>query len=66
MPSGTLNTILEGERKRLVNFIRSLRQSLDVLNDDPLMLEDEVQFATPGGEPSNGYRAGLQSEEQET
>src|SRR6266567_4802472 len=49
--------IIECERIRLVNFLRSLRQTLDVLNDDPLMVEDEVQIVTPGGKPTNGYRA---------
>ncbi len=49
--------IIECERKRLVGFLRSLRQTLDVLNDDPLMVEDEVQVATPDGKPTNGYRS---------
>jgi len=57
--------IIECERKRLVTFLRSLRQTLDVLNDDPLMVEDEVQVATPDGKPSNGYRASSQDGEQE-
>ncbi len=57
--------IIECERKRLVSFLRSLRQTLDVLNDDPLMVEDEVQVATPDGESSNGYRASSQDEGQE-
>ncbi len=48
--------IIEWERKRLVNFLRSLRQTLDVLNDDPLMVEDEVQVATQDGKPTNGYQ----------
>lgn len=58
--------IIECERKRLVDFMRSLRQTLGVLNDDPLMVEDEVQVATPDGKPTNGYRASSQGEEQET
>lgn len=49
--------ISECERKRLVNFLRSLRQTLDILNDDPLMVEDEVQVATPDEEPTNGHRS---------
>ena len=49
--------IVEWERKRLVNFLRSLRQTLDILNDDPLMVEDEVQVTTPDGKPTNGYRS---------
>ncbi len=58
--------IIECERKRLVTFLRSLRQTLDVLNDDPLMVEDEVQVATPDGKPTNGYRESSQDEKQET
>ncbi len=55
--------IIECERKRLVDFLRSLRQTLGVLNDDPLMVEAEVQVATPDGKPTNGYRADSQGEE---
>jgi hypothetical protein len=48
--------IIECERIRLVNFLRSLRQTLDILNDDPLMVEDVIQIVTPGGKPTNGYK----------
>jgi hypothetical protein len=49
--------IVECERKRLVDFIKSLRQALDVLNDDPLLVEGEWQVTTPEGKPTNGYHS---------
>ena len=38
-----IGTIIEAERRRLVNFLKSLRQSLDILNEDPLMITGEWQ-----------------------
>jgi hypothetical protein len=48
--------IIEAERKRLVDFLKSLRQTLDVLNDDPLMIDGEWQVVTPTNEhPSSSH-----------
>jgi len=49
--------VIECERKRLVSFLKSLRQTLAALNVDPLVVEDGVQMTTPDGKPTNGYRA---------
>ena len=45
------SVIIEAERKRLVDFLKSLRQTLDMLSDDPLMIEGEWQVVTP----ANGH-----------
>jgi hypothetical protein len=56
--------IIESERKRLVSFMKSLRQTLHVLNDDPLMVEDEIQVVTSETKATNGNRANTGDEEQ--
>ncbi len=51
--------IIEAERKRLVDFLKSLRQTLDMLNDDPLIVEGEWQVVTP----TNGHQASSQDQQ---
>lgn len=41
--------VLEEERKRLVSFMRSLRQTIEVLQDDPLMVNSQWQVITANG-----------------
>src|SRR6266568_4760094 len=55
--------IIEAERKRLVDFLKSLRQTLDILNDDPLLVAGQWQempvYPEPPQPPKNN---GNQSE----
>ena len=49
--------VLEAERIRLVSFMRSLRQTIEVLRDDPLMVNAKWQVITTQSTPTNGTQS---------